>query len=143
MQPQGSILTRILLYVPLILGLLVFLTPEVLVPVCTELVEMKSGALRPMRCAYAAKAEMLLGALLMVTGLLIILYRKTTKLVAALGLIVSAIGIAIILVPQSYIIGVCMHHTMPCRETQKWLVAEGALAIATGLLLWYRYRRST
>lgn len=130
---------NVLCWIPLILGIVVILTPELLVPVCTDFVEMKSGALRPMRCAYSAKAEILLGGLLTTVGLLLVLRRQFA---AVLGLVVAAIGVCILVAPQSWVIGVCMSKTMPCRDTEIWLIAEGVLAIVVGLLLWWRFRKT-
>jgi pheromone shutdown protein TraB len=53
-----------------------------------------------------------------------------------LGAIVALIGLATILVPQAWVIGICAKDTMSCHTTIWWLYVEGLLTMALGLGIW-------
>lgn len=121
-------------WLPLLLGVLILLTPYLLAPVCTDLLELKSGKLVYMKCQYSARAVMLLGGMLILNGLLLFTKIKGKKII---GLVISIIGLAIILIPQQWVIGVCLNETMSCRTTLKWFYVEGILTILAGLWIWF------
>lgn len=118
---------------PALLGLMMLLTPYVLAPVCDGLIELKSGAMTFMKCHYTAQGELVLGALLLASGLLLLKPRTDKRL---LGAVVFFIGLATILVPQQWVIGICLKDTMACHTTAKWLYVEGFLSMVTGIGIW-------
>ncbi len=118
---------------PLLLGILVFITPKWLVPVCTGYMELKNGALKPMVCFYSSQSVMVLGAILIVAGILTIFFKSNRSL---LGIIIAVLGAAIIMILQPSVIGVCANEQMPCNITRDWLFAEAITVIICGLYLW-------
>jgi len=109
------------------------LTPYVLAPVCDKLIELKSGAMVFMKCHYTGQAELVLGALLICVGLMLFLPKIEKRW---LGAVVALIGLATILVPQAWVIGICAKDTMSCHTTARWLYVEGLLTMAIGLGIW-------
>ncbi|MFZ5912302.1 MAG: DUF4418 family protein [Chloroflexota bacterium] len=115
-----------------VLGLLVVLTP-VIFPVCETLLELVNGKQVPMRCHWTARAEMLLGVLVMAVGLMIA-FLKSPEARQRLHHQVALLGAAIILTPI-FIIPTCASPDMPCNVgTKPALIILGALVLITGLL---------
>ncbi len=124
---------RLLLSLPALLGVIMLLTPYVFAPVCDKLIELKSGAMGFMKCHYTGQAELVLGALLLCVGLMLFLPKIEKRW---LGAVVALIGLATILVPQAWVIGICAKDTMSCHTTIWWLYVEGFLTMAFGLAIW-------
>lgn len=133
MKERMALKRNWLLGLPFLLGLVMLLTPYLLAPVCTGLVEMKSGAMNFMKCHYTAQGELVLGALILGTGLLLFKPRTDKRL---LGAVVAFIGLATIVMPQQWVIGICLKDTMACHTTAKWLYTEGFLTMAAGVGIW-------
>ncbi len=117
-------------WVLFLLGILIILTPYQLAPVCTDFLELKSGKLVYMKCQYSARAVILLGGMLILNSLLFFTKTKGKK---TMGISIAIIGLAIILIPQQWVIGVCLNETMSCRTTLIWFCVEGFLVILLGL----------
>lgn len=116
----------------IVLGIIIVFTPYVLVPVCHGLVELKSGMMAFMRCHYTAQVAILIGALIIVSGLLLVFKKEETF---TGGLLASFLGLALFLVPQSWMIGVCPAVGMACSATKTVLMIEGAVAFLVGLVI--------
>lgn len=127
----------LLTWAPIVLGILVIVTPYIISPVCSGLLELKSGKLVYMKCHYSAQAEILLGSILLLTGIIQAFFKKGKS---ALGLMMAILGLAIIIVPQQFMIGVCLSNDMSCRQTLLWLIGEGLAIMAVGLVIWKEYR---
>jgi hypothetical protein len=81
-----------------------------------------------MKCNWSAQAEIVVGASLLVVGILTLFSRRkeTASFLAIIGIV---LGAAVILIPTK-IIGVCSS-TMPCNEVMRpFLVVAGAFVIA-------------
>lgn len=117
-----------------ILGLLLILGPVYLFPVCQYkgmMIELKNGGLMPMKCSYTARAEIVLAVLTISIGIFLQARQSgSRRLLYGLLLIIA---ILVILVP-TWLIGVCMSPTMPCRAgTLPFLELIGGLLIAVSV----------
>lgn len=123
------------------LGLLVMLTPTVILPVCEDLVKTAMGTFVPMRCHYTAQGELQVGAVLALVGGLIFVYGDRPQTRGALSAVVAALGIAVILIP-TVLMGVCANPDHPCNiGTRPALILLGtitSLAGAGGILQAWR-----
>ena len=124
-----------------LLGIIVALTSWFIFPVCEMhglFVESKTGMKFPMPCGYTARAETGIGALIVVTGGLLIA-RRTPETRQAAGVFSVATGVLVILYP-TFLIGMCKLADHPCRQlTLPALEILGIIIILIGgYLLWKR-----
>jgi hypothetical protein len=101
-----------------ILGILVILVPWIIFPVCEMqglYVESVSGMKFPMPCGWTARAEIGVGALIVVAGGILIA-MKTPETRQAVGVFALALGALVILFP-TVLIGMCKLASHPCRTT--------------------------
>ena len=112
-------------------GLLIAGTPVVL-PVCQGLLELANGKTVQMRCFWTARAETLLGGLILLTGL-VIAFVTSAEARRRLNHTVILLGLATILTPL-YIIPTCANPDMACNVGARpaWLIL-GGLTLLTGL----------
>jgi hypothetical protein len=114
-----------------IVGLLIILTPLIL-PVCEGLLELANGKQVPMRCFWTARAEMIIGALVLVSGLLVA-FAKSEDARKRLNNQVIFLGLATILTPI-FIVPTCMHPDMSCNiGTKPALIILGVVVLGLGL----------
>ena len=130
---NSKFVRKLLLSLPALLGFIMLLTPYILAPVCGGLIELKSGAMGFMKCHYTGQAELVLGALLLCVGLMLFLPKIEKRW---LGAVVALIGLAAILVPQGWVIGICAKDTMACHTTARWIYVEGFLTMTFGVGIW-------
>ena len=120
----------------IVIGFLVAIVPHYVFPVCQYsgmLVETSAGKYLPMKCYWTATAEVGLGAMIVLVGVLLVV-SKQAETRRALGAILSALGIVVALVP-TYLIGVCAMPDHPCRAaTQPALILLGVVAIILGAI---------
>ncbi len=132
MVKQKQILLSSLL---IILGILVIFGPIYLFPVCQYkgmMIEVKKGGFAPMKCTYTARAEIILGILTIVIALMLMIARESESR-RLLNILFLILGVLVILVP-TWIIGICMSPTMPCRYgTLPFLELMGGLIIGVTL----------
>jgi len=122
-----------------ILGSLIVATPIIL-PVCQGLLELANGKRVPMRCHWTAQAEMLLGALVLVVGLMIT-FLKTPGERRRLHHQTAILGAATILTPL-FIIPTCDNPDMACNvATKPALIILGGIVFLVGLIGSYMPRR--
>jgi hypothetical protein len=116
---------------PMGTGLLIALT-HLVFPVCQGLLTLENGKTVPMRCFWTARAEMTLGALLFLTGL-VILFTQGSEGRQRLNHLVALLGLAVILTPL-VIIPTCANPEMSCNIGTKpaWLIS-GGLTLLLGL----------
>ncbi len=93
-----------------VVGVLIILTPVIL-PVCEGLLELTNGKQVPMRCFWTARAEMIIGGLIAITGLMIA-FLKSAEARRRLNHQVALLGVVTILTPLS---------SFPPAHTQTWL----------------------
>lgn len=114
-----------------VVGILIILTPIVF-PVCHGLLELVSGKKVPMRCFWTARAEYILGALVLIAGLMIA-FLKNADSRRRLSHMVGFLGAAVILTPL-YIIPTCMDPEMSCNvATKPALLILGGITLILGL----------
>lgn len=123
---------RALAVVSGVLGFLIAIVPEFLLPVCSASIETKAGRFIPMRCFWTARVELAVGALIVLVSIMLFLSKnKSTSL--PLFIIQVGLGVVALLLP-THLIGVCMSPTMPCRVgTLPGLIVLSSLVIVTGL----------
>lgn len=119
--------------VVILAGLATILTPFHLAPVCQKLLELKTGNMVHMRCHYTGQAEVFLGVIILVAGLLLALAQdsKTRK---SLGKLLALLGLLVIIIPTNYGIGVCLQ-PMACHITARVLYLLGGILFASGLIV--------
>lgn len=114
-----------------VLGFLIVITPIIL-PVCEGLLELASGKQVPMRCHWTARAEMLLGVLIFIIGLMIT-FLKNPQERRRLHHLVAMLGAATILTPI-FIIPTCMNPDMACNlATKPALIILGGVVLLVGM----------
>jgi len=124
--------TNILGLLVIVVGILIILTP-IIFPVCRGMLELVSGKKVPMRCFWTARAEYMLGALVLIAGLLIA-FLKNADSRRRLSHMVGFLGAAVILTPL-YIIPTCMDPEMSCNVgTKPALIILGAVTLILGLV---------
>jgi hypothetical protein len=123
------------------LGVLLAAGPWTIFPVCEALdppmyVTTSTGKQLPMPCGYTARAEIGVGALVVLGGVGMMLAKSpgTRKGLAWMGLGAGALAIAI----PTALIGVCANQSHPCvLETQPALILIGAtVAMLSIIILW-------
>ncbi len=113
-------------------GILIILTPIVF-PVCQGLLELVSGKKVPMRCVWTARAEYMLGALILISGLMIT-FLKNADSRRRLSHMVGFLGAAVFLTPL-YIIPTCIDPEMSCNVgTKPALIILGGITFLLGLI---------
>ncbi len=114
-----------------VLGILIILTPIVF-PVCEGLLELVNGKKVPMRCFWTARAEWIIGAMVVISGLLVT-FAKTDEARKRLNNQVTFLGLATILTPL-FIIPTCMNPDMSCNiGTKPALIILGVVVTGLGL----------
>ena len=112
------------------LGLLIILTP-VLLPVCQGLLELANGNKVPMRCHWTAQAEMILGGLILIAGLIQLFMTKYDT--HSLNLQVAFMGLAVFFIPL-ILIPTCTNPDMACNVgTKPALLILGGITFLTGI----------
>ena len=102
-----------------VLGILILLAPTVIFPVCPA--DMK------MHCQYTKQAEIGIGILIAVLGIVAFFFSEEIR--AGISLAVAGIGILEIAIPTK-LIGVCGSNMMTCHSaTRPLLVVLGVLTI--------------
>jgi hypothetical protein len=115
-----------------ITGLLIVVTPNWLLPVCQGMLELANGKQVPMRCFWTARAEMIIGGLVLVTGLMVAFF-KSPEARRRLNHQVALLGAVTILTPI-FIIPTCANPDMACNVgTKPALILLGGITLALGL----------
>ncbi|MBO4456382.1 MAG: DUF4418 family protein [Butyrivibrio sp.] len=107
-----------------VLGVLILLAPTVIFPVCPA--DMK------MHCQYTKQAEIGIGILIAVLGILTVFFSE--KIRAGISIAIAGISALEIAVPTT-LIGVCGNNMMTCNSaTRPLLVVLGVLAIIVSVV---------
>lgn len=107
-----------------ILGVLIFLTPTVIFPVCQEEIKMN--------CTYTGRVEIGLGILVVLLGVISLFFSEKVR--AGISMAISGIGILAIVFPVK-LIGVCGSNRMKCNTaTRPMLVVLGVLVILASVI---------
>lgn len=113
-------------------GALILLTPLIL-PVCEGMLELVNGKQVPMRCHWTAHAEMLMGGVVIVVGVMLA-FAKERETYRRLSNLVSILGVFVALIPL-YIIPTCMNPEMSCNiGTKPALLILAGLAFILGIV---------
>lgn len=114
-------------------GVLITLTPHLIAPVCSGSLELKSGMLTHMKCFWTGQAAIVLGAVVIVTGLLMMLANLAAT-VKSLGVVQAVIGVALVLLPKDFVIGICGASMKACHITAFYLNVWAAVLIVTTIV---------
>lgn len=124
------------------LGILLAVAPWTFAPVCEVngmYAQLASGKTIPMPCGWTARAEIGLGALLVVAGVLLMI-AKTNETKRIIGIFGAAIGVLTILFP-TYITKMCALADHPCNLlTKPVLIILGVLVIIVSAYVAYSAR---
>lgn len=118
--------------IAIVLGVLIALIPIVIFPVCANKLELMNGKTLFMKCHWTAMSELLVGILIVLTGILIIGFKKhETRL--ALSIILFLFGLTSLLMSK-VVIGMCDTATMPCRiGTEPALIVASVTTMIVGI----------
>jgi hypothetical protein len=115
-----------------VLGLLVSLIPFVIFPVCKGTIELMNDKTIFMKCHWTAMTELLIGALIVIDGILIIAFRQYEVRIA-LNIMLAFLGLAVLFVP-TVIIGMCETVSMACRVgTEPALTVISIIIMVSGI----------
>ncbi|MDD1676230.1 MAG: DUF4418 family protein [Methanomicrobiales archaeon] len=123
-----------------VLGVALLAAPWTFAPVCEvhgDFVQTVTGKQLPMPCGYTARAEIGVGALVMVTGVVLGI-TKSSEARRMLGFMGIALGALAIAFPVS-IIGMCAKADHTCRTMTQptiTLISLGIIVVA-GIVLYY------
>ncbi|HET6580954.1 MAG TPA: DUF4418 family protein [Methanoregula sp.] len=126
----------------IILGILLAIAPWTFAPVCEVdglYAKLANGKEIPMPCGWTARAEIGLGALLAVAGILLAIAKsnETRRIIGIFGI---AIGVLVILFP-TYITKMCALADHPCNLlTKPVLIILGVAAIIIAAYVSYSAR---
>lgn len=98
-----------------ILGLLLAVGPIYIVPPCVKMLTTLSGAEIPMKCFWSARAELGIGILISVGGILTMFFTSA-KARLAISLMIFFTSLLALAIP-AHLIGGCKMETMACQLT--------------------------
>lgn len=104
-------------------------------------IQLPGGKTIPMKCLWTARAEMGMGAMVLLVGFLLIISRNLESR-KFLSLCAFGLGILIILFPTT-LVGVCANPEMPCISIMKpVLFLTGFITGASGIIgtLWNHFK---
>ena len=119
------------------LGITVAIVPKYIFPICESSNLSLFSSYQPiMRCFWFARAEMILGGLVVLAGL-VVFVRPARDSYFSLGLLLAGIGLAIVLVSLTSVIGsMCGHANSICKVgTQPTERIIGVFVVIVGLIL--------
>ena len=129
--------SRTVAWIATITGVFFLLIPS-LIPICTG--RIKAGnELMPMVCHYAYQAEFIIGLLaVIVAASLFVLRTGEGRLFASF--LIFLLGIAVIIIPQSWAVGICPAGA--CQKTTFFLNIAAVLYSLTGAVnIWLIYKK--
>ena len=98
-------------------------------PPCNGAFELANGNMVPMKCAYAAKAGIVLAALIAICSALSFAKKDMLFAVAAISLALSFI---VMQLPGT--IGVCKSDGMACHTTAAWFISCGGISFVSSIV---------
>ena len=123
----------------LVLGFLILVGPWTFAPVCEVsgmYMKTASGTNMPMPCGWTARAEIGMGSLTILAGLLLV-FSKNAETKRIIGLFGIALGVLTLLFPL-YITKMCAMAEHPCNLlTKPVLIILGVLVIAVSCWIIY------
>ena len=101
---------------------------------CSGTLELANGNFVPMKCAYTAKAAVLVAIVLFGAAIENLLKKRLSPIVYVL------IGFVLFILPfaNALGIGVCVKEAMACSATAVWLKICGAVTALIGLVSFFR-----
>jgi len=119
------------------LALALVLTPF-LSPPCSGSILVQS----PERCQLTFQVELLL-AILSAFAAGSLWWTKISRTQVSLGAGLAVLGILAVLVPQSFLLGLCRSPNMACHEGARWLCLWAGLQILAGVAIFFGSRERT
>ncbi len=132
----------VLSVVIMILGLLIILVPQFILPVCEGTLVTDAGKEVPMKCHWTAQAEILTGLMILAAGVLSLVVKKDGGRMAS-GIFAALGGLCALLLVTS-VIGVCMNPAMSCvMGTKPAIIILSAFTMLLGAIMALRAGRNT
>jgi hypothetical protein len=95
-----------------------------------------AGKGSPMRCFFTYQAEFLLALLALIVAISLF-FTKETESKKITGFFLFIIGVIILSLPASWVIGLCNHGDSPCHTTAAWTGgASIVLAFNGAIIVW-------
>ena len=98
-------------------------------PPCNGALELANGNMVPMKCAYAAKAGIVLAALIAICSALSFAKKDMFFAVAVISL-----ALAFIVMQLPGAIGVCKGDGMDCHTTAAWFISCGGISFVSSIV---------
>jgi len=116
----------------IIAGALIIIAPLSFAGPCRELLELKAGGLVAMKCYWTARIFVVIGALIVLTGILQ-LFAKNQETQRLLSVIIIAQAVALLLIPRSFVIGICGMDMAACHYLVKVETVLTGFVLLAGL----------
>lgn len=100
-------------------------------PVCSGMLTLESGAQIHMKCYYTGQTAKVLCLIMLFTAVMSLFASKDYS---KFQFLIVVIGILMLLLPTSFIIGVCVKEGMACISTAAWIRGSAIVGIITGVL---------
>ncbi|SDF24821.1 DUF4418 family protein [Sporomusa acidovorans] len=130
---------KLLSWSAILLSVILLLLPR-LIPICTGLAADNS----PMRCHYAYQAEFIVALLAFIlAGSLLVLRRAEARILS--GFLILLVSIIVIILPQPWAIGICLHGGACAKTTFFITIAGSLLGLVGAAIVWLTWtnRQST
>ena len=128
----------------IILGILLIIGPWTFAPVCEVMgsyAQLASGKTIPMPCGWTARAEIGIGALVVLAGVLLAI-AQSAEAKRIIGVFGAALGVLAILFP-TYITRMCAMAEHPCNTmTKPTLVIIGLVIIVISAYVIYQSKKN-
>lgn len=98
-------------------------------PPCSGALELTNGNMVPMKCAYAAKAGIILATLIAICSALSFAKKDILFAVAA-----TSLALAFIVMQLPGAIGVCKSDGMDCHTTAAWFISCGGISFVSSIV---------
>ncbi len=117
----------------LILGVVLALMPQIILPACDKGIELANGSTVPMKCHWTGIFCTILGAFVTLSGILALILRnaQTQRVLGVFSILFAVTAI----LTATCIVGVCKNAIMPCRMgTLPGILVISVLIIAVSIL---------
>ena len=117
----------------IIAGALIIIAPISFARPCQDLLELKAGGLVAMKCFWTSHIFVLLGALVVLTGILQA-WSNNQESQRLLGIILIALTAGLLLIPRPFVIGTCSMNMGACHHMVSVVNIFSLLVLLAGLV---------
>lgn len=116
----------------IISGVFIIIAPLSFAGPCQDSLELKAGGLIAMKCLWTSHVFVLLGALVVLTGILQA-WSNNSESQRLLGIILLALAAGLLFVPRSLVIGICGMDMAACHHMASVVNVFSLLVLLAGL----------